>query len=272
MKLNRSIINIDAGKKHEYFSNSDDDYGGAEVFARNNTLQTNNKHESNHENVSSSDVKPKTPQLLQLIQQLTQSQAHSQQNHLEQSDSSSINNATSISAVKHNSHHEYVSSNKVKKIRLGDEDIKELSKPTPLLNPETLRMNSVFSSNGPAPYISSIANSSSASIASQPAAYSASSSSYSASSSSSESVFSTSSSSLPSAVMPSRQISELRGLLYSIPANALFLSHTYPNLTLLLIQSDTIDLKLSGGTDYPPPLPPPPSAYSNVTDAALLKR
>ena len=99
--------------------------------------------------VTSQKKKPKTPQISQPVQQLAQAQSQHQQNHLEQAASSNgsavgnttTSNATS-SAVKHNSNHEYVSSNKVKKIRLGDEDIKELSKPTPLLNSEALRTNS----------------------------------------------------------------------------------------------------------------------------------
>eukprot|EP01036_Dinobryon_divergens_P037332 gene37332-48820_t len=91
--------------------------------------------------VTSQKKKPKTPQISQPVQQLAQAQSQHQQNHLEQaaSSNSSASNPTSSSAMKLQSISNFVPSiNTVKKNRLDNENIKKLSKPNPLLNPETV--------------------------------------------------------------------------------------------------------------------------------------
>ena len=114
--------------------------------------------------------------------------------------------------TKHQSNHEYVSSSKIKRIRLADEDIKELlSKPTPPLNQEALRALNTSSTGA----FAASASFAPAIFDRQPPAYSTSSSSF-AQSLSTASVVSSSFSSVPSTVIgPSLDISQLKGRSHS---------------------------------------------------------
>jgi hypothetical protein len=109
--------------------------------------------------------------------------------------------------TKHQSNHEYVSSSKIKRIRLADEDIKELlSKPTPPLNQEALRALNTSSTGAlAAPAI----------FDRQPPAYSTSSSSFAQSSSTASMVSSSFSSVPPTVISPSLDISQLKGRSHS---------------------------------------------------------